>query len=72
MKKIYVTFTVPRLFQEDEKVAVRCESMEQAREVAQDANSLDGIKNIRLRKCGKPKDRDVMSYDNYWEYGEWF
>ena len=72
MKKIYVTFTVPRLFQEDEKVAVRCESMEQAREVAQDANSLDGIKNIRLRKCGKPKDRDIMSYDNYWEYGEWF
>ena len=72
MKTIYVTFAVPHLFQEDEKFAVRCESMEQAKEVSQDANSLDGIKNIRLRKCGKPKDRDVMSYDNYWEYEEWF
>lgn len=72
MKTIYVTFTVPRLFQEDEKLAVSCKDMAQALEVAQDANSLDGIKNIRLRKCGKPKDRDIMSYDNYWEYGEWF
>lgn len=72
MKTIYVTFSVPHLFQEDEKFAVRCESMEQAKEVAQYANSLDGIKNIRLRKCGKPKDRNVMSYDNYWEYEEWY
>lgn len=72
MKTIYVTFAVPHLFQEDEKFAVRCESMEQAKEVAQDAYSLDGIKNIRFRKCGKPRDRYVMSYDNYWEYEEWY
>ena len=72
MKTIYVTFAVPHLFQKDEKFAVACKDMEQALEVAQDANSLDGIKNIRLRKCGKPKDREVMSYDNYWEYEEWF
>ncbi len=72
METIYVTFAVPHLFQEDEKFAVRCESMEKALEVARDANSLDGIKNIRLRKCGKPRDRECMSYDNYWEYGEWF
>ena len=72
MKTIYVTFAVPHLFQGDEKFAVACKGMEQAREVAQDAYSLDGIKNIRLRKCGKPRDREVMSYDNYWEYEEWF
>ena len=72
MKKVYVTFSVPHLFQSDEKFAVKCDDMEQAIEVAQDANSLDRIKNIRLRKCGKPKDREVMSYDNYWEYDEWY
>jgi len=72
MKKVYVTFSVPHLFQSDEKFAVKCDDMEQAREVAQDANSLNGIKNIRLRKCGKPRGREVMSYDNYWEYDEWY
>ena len=72
MKKVYVTFSVPHLFQSDEKFAVKCDDMEQAIEVAQDANSLNGIKNIRLRKCGKPRGREVMSYDNYWEYEEWY
>ena len=72
MKTIYVTFAVPHLFQSDEKFAVKCDDMEQAIEVAQDANSLNGIKNIRLRKCGKPRGREVMSYDNYWEYEEWY
>ena len=72
MKTIYVTFAVPHLFQEDEKFGVRCESIEQALEVAKDANSFDGIKNVRLRKCGKPRDRECMSYDNYWEYDEWY
>lgn len=73
METIYVTFTVPHLYQEDEKYAVACNDMEQAKEVARDANSFDGIKNIRLRKCGKPKakDRVVMPYDDYWEYKEW-
>ena len=69
---VFVTFSVPHLFQKDEKFAVKCEDMDEAREVAQDAYSLDGIKNIRLRKCGKPRDRECMSYDNYWEYDEWF
>ena len=72
MNAIYVTFAVPHLFQQDEKFAVKCENMDDAREVAQDANSLDGIKNIRLRKCGKPRNREIMSYDNYWEYDEWY
>lgn len=72
MKTIYVTFSVPHLFQEDEKFAVACKDMAQVREVAQDASSLYGIKNIRFRKCGKPRDRYVISYDNYWEYEEWY
>ena len=72
MKTIYVTFAVPHLFQSDEKFAVKCENMDDAREVGQDACSLDGIKNVRIRKCGKPRNREVMSYDNYWEYEEWF
>lgn len=72
MKKVYVTFAVPHLFQSDEKFAVKCENMDDAREVAQDAYSLDGIKNVRIRKCGKPCNRLIMSYDNYWEYEEWY
>ena len=72
MKKVYVTFAVPHLFQSDEKFAVKCENMDDAREVAQDAYSLDGIKNVRIRKCGKPRNRLIMSYDNYWEYEEWY
>jgi hypothetical protein len=72
MKTIYVTFTVLRLFHYDEKFAVKCENMDSAREVAQDAFSLHGVKNVRIRKCGKPRNREIMSYDNYWEYDEWF
>ena len=68
---VYVTFTVPHFFYEDEKFAVKCKNMDDAREVGQDAYSLDGIKNVRIRKCGRPRDREVMSYDNYWEYDEW-
>lgn len=72
MKKIYVTFAVPHLLQEDEKFAVRCDDMKQAREVGLCAYSLDGIKNVRIRKCGKPRNRMIMSYDDYWEYGKWY
>ena len=46
--------------------------MDDAREVAQDAYSLNGIKNVRIRKCGEPRNREIMSYDNYWEYEEWY
>ena len=69
--KIYVTFAVPHLFQEDEKFAVKCNSVDDARKVGEDAYSLDGIKNIRLRKCDKPRNRVVIQYDDYWKY-EWF
>lgn len=72
MKTIYVTFAVSHLFQYDEKFAVKCENMDGARKVARDAFSLHGIKNVRIRKCGKPRNREIMSYDNYWEYGKWY
>lgn len=69
---VFVTFSVPHLFQADEKFAVRCKDMDQAREVAADAYSLDAIKNIRFRRCGKPSNRNIMSFDNYWEFDEWY
>mgnify|MGYP006958197979 CR=1 FL=1 len=72
MKTIYVTFSVPHLFQSDEKFAVKCENMDGAREVAQDAFALHGIKNVRIRKCGKARNCEIMSYDNYLEYDEWY
>ena len=72
MKKVYVTFSVPYLFQSDEKFAVECENMDGAIEVARDAFSLHGIKNVRIRKCGKPRNREIMSYDNYWKYNTWY
>ena len=69
---VFVTFSVSHLSQKDEKFAVRCDDMDKAREVAQDACSLGCIKNVRLRKCGKPRNREIMSYAIYWEYDEWF
>jgi hypothetical protein len=69
---VFVTFSVSRRFQNDEKFAVKCENIDKAKEVANDAYSIDGIKNVRIRECGKPRDRECMSYDNYWEYDEWF
>lgn len=72
MKTIYVTFTVLHLFHYDEKFAVKCENMDDAIKVARDAFSLHGVKNVRIRKCGKPRNREIMSYDNYWKPGEWY
>ena len=46
--KHYVTFQFRRLFAPIEKYAVQCRNFEQAREVASDANSLDGIMYLRI------------------------
>lgn len=67
----FITFMVPRLCDADEKYAVRCDNMEQARVVYKDADSLDGVVNIRLRRCRKPRHRMIMSFDNYWNYADW-
>ena len=70
---LFITFTVPYVNHYDEKFAVRCKDMEQAREVAYDADSLYGITNIRLRRCGKPKDgRRILEYNDYWKYSKWY
>ena len=70
MKNIYVTFALSNIFMRNaKKIAVTCENMDDAREVGQDAYSLDGIKNVRIRKCGKPtSDRLFITYDEYFKY----
>ena len=69
---IYVTFSVPHLFQADEKFAIKCNTEDEARDVAMDANSLDGVKNIRFRKCGKPYGRLILTYDEYFDHSVWY
>ena len=70
---VYVTFSAESTFGEDDnRFAVRCNDMEKAMDVAHDANSLVGVKNIRLRKCGKPSGRNILSYDEYFNYSNWY
>lgn len=71
-KFLYITFTVPHLYSEDERFAVECKDMEQTQEVGSDAYSLDGIINVRLRKSGKPKNRRILTYDEYWKFENWY
>ena len=68
MKKVYITFSVPYLFAPTFKIAVECENENQAREVASDVYSYDGTKYIRMRKCGKPRGREIVSYKDWWHY----
>ena len=72
---VYVTFHVPQLVYSDKqfvveskKFAVGCKTEDEAMEVAHDANSLDGVKNIRFRKCGKPYGRRILTYSGYFNY----
>ena len=61
MKYIYATFTF-----NGEKMAVKCERIENCQEVICDMNALASAKNIRVNKCGKiGKDFKVISYENY-------
>ena len=59
---LYITFTKGK-----EKVAVCCKDMGQATEVGSDACSLAIVKNVRLRKRGKPSNRQILSYNEYWK-----
>ena len=71
--EVYVTFyTEPTFGDNGNRFAVCCNGMEKAMEVAHDANSLIGVKNIRLRKCGKPSERIILSYDDYFRYSCWY
>ena len=68
MKAVYVTFTICTVFRfmEDKKYAVCCNNMDDAREVAQDACSLIATSNVRIRKCGKPRNRIIIDCNEYW------
>ena len=64
----YVTFTKTFAFQEDRKFAVVCSTIDKVYEVAQDACSILGVKYVRIRKCGKPKGREIIPYYDYFDY----
>ena len=65
---IYVTFQVkPRIltYLPTKYYAVKCENMEEARNVASDIYSYDGISYLRINKCGKiRKDATIMNANN--------
>ena len=72
MSNLYVTFFVFDTISSGRKLAVECKDLEKAKEVASDVYGFDGVKNVRLRRCGKPKkDRKVLSYNQYWKYSTW-
>ena len=67
---IYVTFEVidwDRKF----KIAVECETIGEANEVAADARSTDGVKNIRFNRCGRLGKRNVFDIQKYFTYKIW-
>lgn len=66
MKPIFVTFNDDDLYTM-RRVAVKCETEEQAREVALDLNSMEGIKNIRLNRCGK-----IRKYYKRFDYADYY
>lgn len=61
----YVTFT--KTFG-NRKFAVVCSTIDKAYEVAQSARTIIGAKYVRIRKCGKPKGREIIPYYNYFYY----
>lgn len=69
---LFVTFTVFYQFRQHEKYAVRCMDLEQAQGVGYDANSLAGVRNIRIRRCSKPYGRTILDYDTYWDLKKWY
>ncbi len=67
-KETYVTFCITDVYGATKKYAVVCENVGQAYSVATDAVCVNIIKNVRMRQCGKPKDRIMMSYDEYFDF----
>lgn len=66
-KFVYVTYQFEYVNPcEVEKFAVKCNDMETAREVASERYSLEGIKYLRINKCGKlPKGTKIIDYQTY-------
>ena len=70
-KKLYVTFFVREEFCNKKRLAVECNNMAEVNNVAYDCNSLAYTGNIRLRKCGKPSNRKILSVKDYFNYKIW-
>lgn len=66
--RIYVTFYMWYSMTHKNKFAVECLNERQAKDVASDVYSFDGVGNIRFRKCGKPKGRTIIEYNEYYNY----
>ncbi len=64
----YVTFTKTFKFQKYRKFAVVCSTIDKANEVAQSARTIIGAKYVGIRKCGKPKGREIIGYYDYFDY----
>lgn len=71
IKPIYVTFYERTSMTEKKKFAVECLTEYQAQGVAMDACYLTDIGNVRIRKSGKPKDRQIIKHNNYYKY-KWY
>lgn len=49
--------------------AIKCHDYDQAREIATDVCSLDGVTYVRINQCGhlKHKDTIITDGDEYWK-----
>lgn len=75
--KIYVTYQIkPTKFVQimankgTDYYAVKCDNVEQAREVASDVAGIDGATYVRINQCGNirhKKDAKIVTYDEYWK-----
>lgn len=71
MKKNYITFQFPNGLWNWIRVAVECKDIEEMRDIASDAYSIDGVRYIRFNKNGRlHKDTKVISADFYLN-GNW-
>lgn len=64
---MFVFSPITRLNTDVVKVAIMCETEEEAIDVAQDACSIISYNNVRLRKCGTPHNRVIITSKEYWE-----
>lgn len=74
MNTIYVTFQIKpteyciSLGYKTKYYAIKCGSMNDAREAASDVNSIDGVSHIYINKCGRLKHEDtkIILFGNYY------
>ena len=70
---MYVTFNVrnlPCFGGKIERYAIKCKDMEQAKLIASDINSFDGVSYLRISTKSKPhKEAHIFDGDRYFEAG---